>query len=64
MHREMRNAYTVSVGIAEEQSPFGRSSLRWEDNIKMGLRGIWLKNMDWIHVAKYRVQSQALHIRK
>jgi hypothetical protein len=37
----MRNAYTILVGKPERKRPLGRPKHRWEDNIKMDLRGIW-----------------------
>jgi hypothetical protein len=35
---EMRNAYKILVGKPEEKRPLRRPGLRWEDNIKMGLK--------------------------
>jgi hypothetical protein len=32
-----RNAYTILVGKPKGKRPLGRSSCRWEDNIKMDL---------------------------
>ena len=44
---ESRIAYRVLVGKPEGRRPLGRSRLRWEDNIKMGLREMgW--GVDWI----------------
>jgi hypothetical protein len=34
----------------------GRTSSRWEDNIKMDLKGIRLENMEYTHVAQIRIQ--------
>jgi hypothetical protein len=31
-----------------------------EDLLKMNLKEIWCKGMDWIHLAQGRIQSQAL----
>jgi hypothetical protein len=36
---EKRNAYGILVGKLEEKIPLGRSRRRWEDNIKMDLKG-------------------------
>jgi hypothetical protein len=33
-----KNAYRILVGKPEGKRPLGRPRLRWEDNIKMGLR--------------------------
>jgi hypothetical protein len=38
---EGRGVYRVLVGRPEGKRPVGRPRLRWEDNIKMGLREIW-----------------------
>jgi hypothetical protein len=38
-HGEMRNAYKIIVGISERKRPLGRPSCRWENNIRMGLKG-------------------------
>jgi hypothetical protein len=31
---------------------------RWDDNIKMDFKAVRYENVDWIHVADYRVQWQ------
>jgi hypothetical protein len=38
--REMKNTCRILVGMPEEKKPFGRPRHRWEDNIKMYLKGI------------------------
>jgi hypothetical protein len=35
-----RNAYRILVGKPEGRRPLGTPSHMWEDNIKMGLRGL------------------------
>jgi hypothetical protein len=42
------------VGKPEGKNPLGRPRHRWEDNIKMYLRGIVWGGMDWIHLAQDR----------
>ena len=37
---ESRGGYRVLVGQPEGKRPLGRSRLRWEDNIKMGLQEV------------------------
>jgi hypothetical protein len=50
---EMRSAYSVLVGKPEGKRPFGRCRCRWEDNIRMDLRGIGWEGVDWMmHVAQ------------
>jgi hypothetical protein len=39
-HGEMRNAYSILVGKPEGKRPLRRPRRRWEDNIRMDLRGI------------------------
>jgi hypothetical protein len=38
--REMRNVYNIFVGKPEGNRPLGRPRRRWEDNIRMDIRGI------------------------
>jgi hypothetical protein len=51
---EMKNAYKILVREPEGKTPPGRSRCRWEDNIRMYLREIGWKSVDWIHVAQDR----------
>jgi hypothetical protein len=46
---EIRNAHKILVGRPEEKRSLGRR--RWEDNIRMDLRGIWWEGVDWTHLA-------------
>jgi hypothetical protein len=56
----MRNAYKILVGKPEGKRPRGRASRRWEDNIKMDIRGIVWNIVDWIHIAQNRDQWRIL----
>jgi hypothetical protein len=49
----------VLVGRPEGKRPLGRPRRRWEDNIKMDLREIWIDGANWIHLAQDRVQWRA-----
>jgi hypothetical protein len=49
-------AYGILVGKSEVKRPVGRPRRRWDDNIKMNLRGIGRDCMDWIHLAQDRDQ--------
>jgi hypothetical protein len=40
---EMRNAHKILVGKHEGKRPLGRSSHRWDDNIRMNLMEIGWK---------------------
>jgi hypothetical protein len=42
------------VAKSEGKRPRGRPMRRWDDNIKMDLRKIRLKVVDWIHLAQDR----------
>jgi hypothetical protein len=57
---EMRNAYKILFGKPEEKRPLGRPRHRCEDNIKMNLRKIGLKGVNWIHMAQDRSRCRAL----
>jgi hypothetical protein len=56
---EGRGVYRVSVGGPEGKRPLGRRRRRWEDNIKMDLREIWIDGANWIQLAQDRVQWRA-----
>jgi len=48
---EMRNTYTIIVGKSEGKRPLGKPKRRWEDTIKMNVKGIrmwrcWLDSSD------------------
>jgi hypothetical protein len=48
---ERRGVYRVLVGKREGERPLGRPKRRWEDNTKMGFKGIDVGGMDWIELA-------------
>jgi len=43
-----RGIYRVLVRKPVGKRPLGRSSRRWENNIKMDLQGVGCEVMDWI----------------
>jgi hypothetical protein len=57
---ERRSAYRALVGKPEGRRPLGRHRRRWEDNIKMDLRGVVWGGMDWINLAQDRDRWRAL----
>jgi hypothetical protein len=57
---EKRYAYGILVGKPEGKRPLGRPRRRWEDNIRMDLREIGWRGMDWIDLAQDRDQWKAL----
>jgi hypothetical protein len=48
---EARGVYRVLVGRPEGKRPLVRPRCRWEDNIKMDLREIWIDGENWIRLA-------------
>jgi hypothetical protein len=56
---EGRGVYGVLVGRPKSKRPLGRPRHRWEDNIKMDLREIWIDGVNWIQLAQDSVQWQA-----
>jgi hypothetical protein len=44
------------VGGPEGKRSLGRLRRRWEDNIKMDLKGIGIDGANWIQLAQDRVQ--------
>jgi hypothetical protein len=56
---EGRGVYAVLVGGPEGTRPLGRPRRRWEDNINMALREIWINGANWIRLAQDRVQCRA-----
>jgi hypothetical protein len=53
---EGSGVYRVSVGRPVGKRPLGRPRRRWEDNIKMDLREIWIDGVNWIRLVQDRVQ--------
>jgi hypothetical protein len=56
----MRNAYNSLAGKPEGKRPLGRPRRRWENNIRMDLREIGWKGVEWMHLAQGRDQWRAL----
>jgi hypothetical protein len=54
-----RGVCRVLVGRPEEKRPLRRPMRRWEDNIKMDFREIWIDVANWIRLAQNRVQWRA-----
>ena len=51
---QKRNAHRVLVGKLEGMRPLGRPKLRSVDNIKVDLKEVRRKGMDWIDLAEDR----------
>jgi hypothetical protein len=56
----MRNAYNLLVGKPEGKRSLGRPRRRWECNIRMDIREIGWKEVDWMHPAQDRDQWREL----
>jgi hypothetical protein len=53
---EGRGVYRVLVGSPKGKIPLRRYRRRWEDNIRMDLREIWIDGANWIRPAQDRVR--------
>jgi hypothetical protein len=56
---EERKVFKVLVGKPEGKRPLGRPRRRWEDRIRMYLREIDLRGVDWIRLAQDRDRWRA-----
>jgi hypothetical protein len=45
--KKKKNEYGILVGKPEGNRPLGKPRRRWENNIKMDIKGIELNSMDW-----------------
>jgi hypothetical protein len=50
----IRNSDEILVGKTERNRPLGRPRHRWEDNIKMDLKEIVFRGVEFIHMAHNR----------
>jgi len=49
---EMRNAYKILAGKPEGKRPLGSPRCKWKDTIRMDLREIGRKSVDWMHLVQ------------
>jgi hypothetical protein len=56
----VKNVYSISVVEPEGRRPLGRLRHKWEDNIRMGLREVRWKDVEWMYLAQGRDQWWAL----
>jgi hypothetical protein len=52
--------YGMLVGRLKGKRPLRRPRRRWEDNIKMDLREIWIDGANWIRLVQDRVQWRSV----
>jgi len=57
---EMRYAYKILLRRPEGENPLGRPRCRWKDNIRMDLRDIGWKGVEWIHLDENMVHPWVL----
>jgi hypothetical protein len=57
---EGRKVYRVLVGKPKGKTPLGRPRHRWEDGLKVDVREIDWRGVEWIHLAQDRDQWQAV----
>jgi hypothetical protein len=57
---EDRKFYKVLVGKPEGKRPLGRPWRRWRDGIRMDLREIGFRGVDWIRLAQNRDRWRAV----
>jgi hypothetical protein len=56
----VRKVNKVLVGKSERKRPLGRPRRRWEDGIRMDLRGTGLGGVEWIRLAQDRDRWRAV----
>jgi hypothetical protein len=54
------NVYKIVAGKPEWKRPLSMLRCRWEENIKMDLREIWWKVVDWTPLAQDKEQWHVL----
>jgi hypothetical protein len=54
------NVYNILAGKSEGKRSLARPRRRWEDTIKMDLREILLRGVDWIHLSQDRDRWRAV----
>ena len=65
---EGKGVYRVLVGKPGGKTPMGRTRRRWENNIKMDLREVECRGMDWTELAQdsdrwWAVVNAAMNLR-
>jgi hypothetical protein len=61
---EIMKSNRVLVIRDEGKRPLGITRRRWDDNIKLDLKGIGCEGVNWIHLAQDRIQWRTLGFHK
>jgi hypothetical protein len=57
---DVKNLCKLLVGRPERDKPLGKYKNLWEDTIKMSVKEIQCKGIDWVSLAQERVKWQAV----
>ena len=57
-----RRAFTILIGTPTGKRPLGRPRRRWENNIRMNLREIWIITRNWVDSTQDRGYWRALRM--
>ena len=49
---ERRSAFKILTGTPAGKRPLGKSRCRWEDNIRMDLKEIYINMRNWVDLAQ------------
>ena len=55
-----RDACRALVGIPQRKIPLGRPRRRWEDNIRMDLREVGCRGVEWVELVQDRDRWRAI----
>jgi hypothetical protein len=53
---EKRNTYEILIESPKEETSWGETSYRWEDNIKIDFKETGHNGVEWIHLTQSTVQ--------
>ena len=57
---EGRSTFKILTGTPTGKRPFGRPRRRWEDNVRMDLKGIGINKRNWVYLVQDRDYWRAL----
>jgi hypothetical protein len=55
--RQSIDASKILIRKPKRKGLYGGPRSGWEDNIKINLKEIGLENVEWIHLAQYRIRT-------